>query len=242
MGVAVSFQRVRPFVLASVLGLGSFLGVFVQGAPVAAASGPPPACRYDDVTTRHTSTASWSKTLVDSIYKLPNHYVPSHLVSTSKAGLNGGGQVRNFVISYLAGMAKAAKNAGAGLRVISAYRSYSTQVALYQGEIRRYGETIAKHSVARPGHSEHQLGVTIDFGSAKNGGDVSQKFAKTAAGHWMKANAWKYGWVMSYPPNRTGKTCYYSEPWHFRFVGYAIASAMHDSGVTLREYLWTHYQ
>lgn len=234
--------RVRLFVIALVIGLGSVLGVVAQAAPVAAASGSLPACRYDDVRTKYTSTADWSKTLLDTTYKLPNHYVPSGLVPTSKAGLNGGGRVRNFVISYLADMAKAAKKAGAGLRVISAYRSYATQVSLYEREVRRYGALIARHSVARPGHSEHQLGVTIDFGSAKNGGDVSQKFAKTAAGHWMKANAWKYGWVMSYPPKRTGKTCYYSEPWHFRFVGYKIAEAIHDSGQTLREYLWTNYQ
>ena len=194
-------QRVRPFALALLLGLGSFLGV-VQALPVDAASGSPPACRYDDVTTEYTSTADWSKTLLDTIYKLPKSYVPKGLVSTARAGLNGGGQVRNFVIPYLADMAKAAKNAGAGLRVISAYRSYATQVGLYDREVQRYGEKIAKRSVARPGHSEHQLGVTIDFGSAKNSGDVSQQFARTAAGRWMKHNAWKYGWVMSYPPGQ----------------------------------------
>jgi len=237
----VILKRVRPFALALLLGLGSFLGV-VQALPVDAASSSPPACRYDDVTTEYTSTADWSKTLVDTIYKLPKSYVPKGLVSTSSAGLNGGGQVRNFVIPYLADMAKAAKNASAGLRVISAYRSYATQVALYDREVQRYGEKIAKRSVARPGHSEHQLGVTIDFGSAKNSSDVSQQFARTAAGRWMKTNAWKYGWVMSYPPGKTSKTCYYSEPWHFRFVGYDIATAIHNSGQTLRQYLWTHYQ
>ena len=234
-------RRIRPFVLAVVLGLGSFVGV-IQAMPVAAASGSPPACRYDDVTTKYTATADWSKTLLDTIYKLPKSYVPGGLVSTSRAGLNGGGQIRNFVIPYLADMAKAAKQAGAGLRVISAYRSYATQVRLYNREVQRYGVKTAQRSVARPGHSEHQLGVTIDFGSAKQSGDVSQQFARTAAGHWMKQNAWKYGWVMSYPPGKTGKTCYYSEPWHFRFVGHDIATAIHNSGETLRQYLWTHYQ
>jgi zinc D-Ala-D-Ala carboxypeptidase len=238
----VLLTRLRPIALALVFGLGCFLGVVAQGAPVEAAAGSPPACRYDDVTTKYTSTADWSKTLVDTIYRLPSTYVPKSLVSTSRAGLKGGGLIRSFVIPYLADMAKAAKNAGAGLRVVSAYRSYATQVRLYQREVQRYGEWVAKHSVARPGHSEHQLGVTIDFGSAANPGDVSQSFAKTAAGRWMKANAWKYGWVMSYPRGATSETCYYSEPWHFRFVGHDIANALHSSGLTLRQYLWTNYQ
>jgi zinc D-Ala-D-Ala carboxypeptidase len=237
----VFFHRIRPFALALVISMGSFLGA-VQAMPADAASGAPPACRYDDVVTKYTSTADWYKSLLDTIYKLPSSYVPSSLVSTSRAGVKGGGYVRSFVIPYLTDMAKAAKLAGAGVRVISAYRSYSSQAKLYQHEVARYGETIAKHSVARPGHSEHQLGVTIDFGAANTAGDVSQKFANTAAGKWMKQNAWKYGWVMSYPPNRTSITCYYSEPWHFRFVGVSAAQAMHNSGTTLRQYLWTTYQ
>jgi len=234
-------RQVRPFVLALVISLGSFLGA-VQALPVAAASGTPPACRYDDVITKYTSTADWYKSLLDTIYKLPSSYVPKSLVSTSRAGINGGGVVRNFVIPYLANMAKAARSAGAGIRVISAYRSYSSQAKLYQREVALYGENIAKHSVARPGHSEHQLGVTIDFGAASTSGDVSQTFANTAAGKWMKQNAWKYGWVMSYPPNRTSATCYYSEPWHFRFVGVSAAAQIHNSGTTLRQYLWSTYQ
>lgn len=241
MGVAVFVHRILPFVIALVVGLGSFLGT-AQAMPVEAGSGSLPVCRYDDIITKYTSTSDWSKSLLDTIYRLPKSYVPSRLVSTSRAGLNSGGLVRNFVIPYLADMAKAAKKAGAGLRVISAYRSYSSQARLYRREVQRYGVKMAKRSVARPGHSEHQLGVTIDFGSARSSGEVSQRFRRSAAGHWMKANAWKYGWVMSYPRGKTSKTCYYSEPWHYRFVGHEIASAIHNSGLTLRQYLWRHFQ
>jgi D-alanyl-D-alanine carboxypeptidase len=238
----VFLNRIRPFALAVVLGLGSFLGV-VQFAPLSVeAAGALPACRFDDVTTEHSSPADWQITVLDTIYRVPKSYVPSGLVSTSNAGLNGGASIRNFVIPDLRAMAKAARNAGAGLRVVSAYRSYSNQARLYQSEVQRYGEKIAKRSVARPGHSEHQLGTTIDFGSAKSSGDVSQQFAKTAAGRWMKANAWKYGWIMSYPSGKTSETCYYSEPWHYRYVGRDLAAKVHDSGLTLRQYLWYHFQ
>jgi len=226
--------------LALALALGSFVGA-VHAAPVAAAEALP-ACRYDDVLTQDRAYTDWSFTLLDTIYRLPKSYAPSGLVSTSAAGLNAGGKVREFVIPDLMAMAKAARKAGAGLRVISAYRSYAKQARLYQREVERYGTKVARHSVARPGHSEHQLGTTIDFGAARTSGDVSQQFARTSAGHWMKDNAWKYGWVMSYPRRKTSTTCYYSEPWHFRYVGRDLAAKVHDSGLTLREYLWRHYQ
>jgi D-alanyl-D-alanine carboxypeptidase len=212
------------------MGLGSFAGALsaFDVSAVQAASGSPPACRYADV--------------LDTTFMIPRSYVPPALVSTSNAGLNGGGAVRKFVVPDLAAMAKAARNAGAGLRVISGYRSYAYQQQLYQREVDKYGKTVAEHSVARPGHSEHQLGVTIDFGSAKTTGDVSQSFAYTAAGRWMKQNSWKYGWIMSYPKGETSKTCYYYEPWHFRYVGRDLAARVHQSGLTLREYLWRHFE
>jgi zinc D-Ala-D-Ala carboxypeptidase len=241
VGVAVFVLRLRSIVLAMVVGVGSFMGV-VHAAPVLAADPPPPTCRYDDVLTTPRAYTDWNTTLLDTIYALPKSYRPPGLVSTAKAGLSGGGEVRNFVIADLAAMAKAARRAGAALRVVSAYRSYSTQLRLFQREVDRHGVAVAKRSVARPGHSEHQLGVTIDFGAAGSPGVVSQKFAYTTAGKWMKHNAWKYGWIMSYPTNKTAKTCYYSEPWHYRYVGPEMAAKVHASGETLREYIWQHYQ
>ena len=63
---------------------------------------------------------------------------------------------------------------------------------------------------------------------------------QTAAGIWLGVNAWKYGFIMSYPRGMTSKTCYEYEPWHFRYVGVAEAAAVHSSGLTLREWLWEH--
>jgi D-alanyl-D-alanine carboxypeptidase len=55
----------------------------------------------------------------------------------------------------------------------------------------------------------------------------------------MAANAWKYGFIESYPRGVSpSKTCYAYEPWHFRYVGRAEAAAVHASGLTLREWLW----
>lgn len=237
----MAITRFRTCVFALIFALGSFIGA-VSPAVVSAAPLPPPECRYDDVLTTPREYTDWNITLLDTIYMVPKSYVPPGLVWVGQAGVKGSGQVRRFVIEDLTAMATAARQAGGPLRVVSAYRSYATQARTFQREAERNGMYEAKHSVARPGHSEHQLGVTIDFGAASAPGVVSQKFASTTAGKWMKANAWQYGWIMSYPRNRTGKTCYFSEPWHFRYVGKDMAQQVHDSGLTLREYLWKHYQ
>lgn len=62
----------------------------------------------------------------------------------------------------------------------------------------------------------------------------------------MAENAWKYGWVMSYPKAKDGKlfsdvTCFHYEPWHYRYLGREVAAQVHESGLTIREYLWTHF-
>ena len=91
--------------------------------------------------------------------------------------------------------------------------------------------------VAPPGHSQHQLGTAIDFRS----NDGRTPFATTRAGGWMKANAWKYGWLMSYPSGKAALTCYSYEPWHYRYVGRTVARLIHFSGLTVRQWIWRHF-
>jgi D-alanyl-D-alanine carboxypeptidase len=96
-------------------------------------------------------------------------------------------------------------------------------------------------SPARPGHSEHQLGTVLDVTSY--GGNTPWDYADwgaTKAGAWMRNNAWTFGFVMSYPKGKSRITCYSYEPWHFRYVGKATAKAIHDSGLTPREWIWLH--
>jgi D-alanyl-D-alanine carboxypeptidase len=54
----------------------------------------------------------------------------------------------------------------------------------------------------------------------------------------MMDNAWRYGFVLSYPKDAQDLTCYAYESWHYRYVGRVLAQQIHDSGVTPREYLW----
>jgi D-alanyl-D-alanine carboxypeptidase len=64
---------------------------------------------------------------------------------------------------------------------------------------------------------------------------------EVGAGKWLSKNAWKYGWLMSYPRNKQALTCYRYEPWHYRYYGRDLAAKIHASGVTTREYLWANF-
>jgi D-alanyl-D-alanine carboxypeptidase len=214
----------------------------VAMAPAARATGPLPACRYDDILTAPRAYADWSTTLVDTILRVGSGYVPPDLVSTAGAGINGGGQVRKVAIDDLTEMAAAAKANGSPIAVQSAYRSYSQQKTTFDYWVSVDGYKGALKVSARPGHSEHQLGLAIDFRSDAGGPPwEGSDWALSPAGAWMKANAWKYGWVMSYPKNLYSKVCYSYEPWHYRYVGRELAKLVHASKLTVREYLWANF-
>jgi hypothetical protein len=228
--------RIRRILVAAPLGLGIALALAL---PVAA--DPPPACRYDDVLTGHRGYDQWSNTLVDTIYMVGRDYVPPNLRPVSDAGLTGTGSVRSLVIDDLRAMAAAAAAAGAPLAVQSAYRSYDQQASVFNGWVQRDGLQAALLASARPGHSEHQLGVTLDLRSL--GGPAPWQvgdWATTAAGAWMQAHGWEYGFVMSYPRAFSPRdTCYQYEPWHYRYVSRAEAALVTSQGVSLRDYLWS---
>ena len=116
------------------------------------------------------------------------------------------------------------RQAGARLAVESAYRSYATQVWTFASWVHKGGLGAALETSARPGHSEHQLGTTIDFktaGAALPGCTSTGRTAREGA--WLRKNAWKYGFVMSYPKGKKLVTCYAYEPWHYRYVGRELA-------------------
>ena len=119
---------------------------------------------------------------------------------------------------------------GASLSVVSPYRSYTSQVSVYAGWVKRLGKAQADRQSARPGHSEHQTGLAVDINTA-----VAQSFATTPAGKWLAANSWRYGFILRYPDGKEPVTGYEFEPWHFRYVGVALATEMHTTKITTLE-------
>jgi D-alanyl-D-alanine carboxypeptidase len=203
--------------------------VGVVGGPAAEATigdGPLPACRADDLLTPDREPEDWARTFLDPTFTLEPDDLPRDLVPVAEAGLRGGGSVRLLVIDDLRALARAARKDGVTLRVRSAFRSYDDQMRTFASLEAAHGSDWAERSAARAGHSEHQLGTTLDF----DGGD-----------DWLPANAWRHGFVVSYPADRSPAfTCYKPEPWHVRYVGRSTARAVHESGLSLREWLWAH--
>lgn len=204
---------------------------------------PLPDCRYDDVPVRGDPAVDWATLIVDTIYRIPRRYAPDDLVSTNRVGLNGGFQVSRVMLDDLERMADAARDAGAGLAVQSAYRSFQYQVTTFEGWVARSSEAEARRVSARPGHSEHQLGTALDFRSANDTTPPWEldDFAETRAGGWLRDHAWEYGFVMSYPKGAADESCYSYEPWHYRYVGRVVAAAIEASGLTPRRFLWEAY-
>ena len=225
------------------LAVAVLLGTGLLAAPAAAPHaalgvGPLPPCKLLDVLTIPRDYDSWATTLVDWNLTVGRDYVPPNLVSISAAGLTGGGEIRKVAFDDLEAMAAAARKNGTPLGSVSAYRSYRTQKALFNSYVDGYGFKRAITFSARPGHSEHQLGLVIDFADAGRSEFVSEK---AGAGKWLSKNAWTYGWLMSYPKGKSDVVCYSYEPWHYRYFGRELAKEIHDSGLTTREYLWSHF-
>lgn len=198
-----------------------------------------PACRYADEPAADAAYDDWQRTIVDTIGRLPKGYVPPDLVPVSRAGLTGGGSIRLIAIADLKALTKAARRAGVRLAVESAYRSEARQQRTFAGWVRTSGEAEARRFSARAGHSEHQLGTAIDFKAAGGGSPWKPEFARSRNARWLAANAWRFGWIQSYPEGAQAETCYGGEAWHFRYVGRDVAAEVHASG-TLRAWLWLH--
>ena len=201
-----------------------------------------PPCAVRDVPTAKPYYSDWASTIVDSTYSVGADYAPPDLVGADEAGLSSYFQVRSIMIPDLRALADAAWAAGAPLAIDSAYRSYDTQVWTFWYWVSELGYETAIQSSARPGHSEHQLGLAIDF-KASGGPDPWDYYnfaTDSPTGQWLAANAWKYGFLMSYPLGQSAKTCYGFEPWHYRYVGRDEAAAIHASGLTTREWMWQH--
>jgi LAS superfamily LD-carboxypeptidase LdcB len=167
-------------------------------------------------------------------------YEPDDLQDLASQGiptLYRGLQLRAVAVPSLARLMAAAKADGVDLTVLSAYRSYQEQQAVYQREVAASGQAKADRVVARAGHSQHQLGTAVDFTARSVSMDLAEAFGETAEGRWLAANAHRFGWVISYPKGKEHITGYAYEPWHYRYLGESAAADIALRGVTMEEYL-----
>lgn len=179
--------------------------------------------------------------LVNKEYKLPTNYVPSDLVSASNAGIRKGENfmLRSIVIDDLKKLVIDALADGIDLSIRSGYRSYNTQISTYNYWLDLNGGNIASADKvsARAGHSQHQLGTAIDFSSSEISDGLAGTFGSTQASKWLAENAWRYGFVISFPSGYENITGYSYESWHYRYIGIQNANDMIESGKILEYYL-----
>ena len=231
--------------------LGAVVLVLAAALPArTAAVGPLPECRIADILTVPRDYDDWSMTLVDWLLRVEEDYVPPDLVPVSEAGIAGPGVIRAVAIDDLRAMAEAAAANGTPIAVNSPYRSYQEQVASFNGWVAVDGYDVATTYSHRPGHSGHQLGIVIDFQALGGPSALIGDWATTPTGAWMQQHAWTFGWVMAYPLDPdwqvgddlwSDRTCFTYEPWHYQYLGRELAAAVHESGLTIREYQWQHF-
>ncbi len=159
--------------------------------------------------------------LVDKSNSIGN-FIPNNLVyldeyknifTLSKSGL----QLQSVVITHLSKMIHDAKNKSINIPISSTYRNYAYQKKVFERAVRTLGKEVAQRESAKEGMSQHQLGLTIDFGS------IDDSFTNTPASHWLAKNSWKYGFSLSYPQGKESITGYRFESWHYRYIGVLAA-------------------
>ena len=155
--------------------------------------------------------------LIDKKHTVSSDYVPKNMIPVKKNGLfdidKNNLSLRPEAYEALKKLAEAALKDGVKLTVSSTYRSYEYQKNLFDYWVSVDGLEEAERESARPGTSQHQLGLALDFAP------VDDAFDKTPAGKWVYEDASKYGWSLSFPQGYEHVTGYRWECWHFRYIG-----------------------
>ncbi len=184
---------------------------------------------------------------VTANYGLDPNYVPPDLV---KLGDYLPGRVtlpemllRQEAAQALGRMVKTMLAEGQAPTILSSYRSYFEQAVAHQRWVVE-DPANADQISALPGHSEHQLGTAVDFGSpempaltSSTSDKFSPLFAQTGEGRWLAEHSFEYGFSLSSPPGAEALTGLAYEPWHYRYIGLDLAIYLHASGYFLDEYL-----
>ncbi len=187
-----------------------------------------------------TSDPSSIWVVVNKSRLLPADYAPANL-TVPKVTLGEGAATDNMHLradasSAVENLIKSANSDGTKLMLVSGYRSYATQQAVYSGYVSSQGKAFADSTSARAGHSEHQTGLAADLGAASGTCQLEKCFADTPEGKWLAANAYRYGFIIRYQKGTQSLTGYDYEPWHVRYIGTPLAAEVNKSGQTLEQF------
>lgn len=132
------------------------------------------------------------------------------------------------------------KDGIANIWIQSAYRSVARQKELYDNSIKKYlqqgktqeeAEKLTDEYINKPGSSDHNLALAVDFNYVDN------KFEDLEGFKWLKKNAENYGFILRYPKDKEDITKISYESWHWRYVGKEHAQKMNEMNMCLEEYI-----
>ncbi len=177
----------------------------------------------------------WRLTLANYDNLLPDNF------TVKVSNIDKTRQFDSRAIGELNAMMDAMKKDGVtNVWVQSAYRSVSRQKELYDSSVKKYlqqgksqeeAEKLTDEYINKPGSSDHNLGLAVDFNYVDN------KFEKLDGFKWLKKNAENYGFVLRYPKDKEDITRIAYESWHWRYVGVEHAKKMNDLNMCLEEYI-----
>lgn len=174
--------------------------------------------------------------IVNKYNMISTDYVPD-VVSCSRQYASEGVELRSEAYEAFKEMEADMLAAGVegirGVYITSGYRNAELQKELYDRYLNSKGELYADAYSARPGSSEHQLGLSMDITATNK---ESLEFDTTEEYAWISVNCHKYGFILRYPASGEKITGYSFEPWHYRFVGEELATKIYNSGLTFDEY------
>ncbi len=199
----------------------------------------------DSEAVNHISSVSdeWNLVLVNPWNPIPDNY------DISLAALPNGHFIDQRCYSALMEMLDDCRSVGLSPLICSSYRTQEKQESLFsermdeltaEGYSQKEARKKAATSVALPGTSEHQIGLSVDLvDSSYQYLNSSQE--NTAVQQWLMENSWKYGFILRYPSEKSSLTGIIYEPWHYRYVGREAAKEIYDRGICLEEYLEEEY-
>ena len=174
--------------------------------------------------------------LVNKDNSLHETYIPDNLVNTNSEYKDGILLEEKTYLQFKK-MQDDARKFGYNIDIMSGYRDYRYQEKIYNSLLKEKGFNYAFRSIAKPGCSEHQTGLALDFCVYKdNKCYIEHEIEEMLETKWVHQNCYKYGFILRYPFNKEEITKYNYEPWHLRYVG-DKANYLYSNNLTLDEYV-----
>lgn len=181
-----------------------------------------------------TMEKGWNLILVNQYHYIPENY------EVELVKLDNGKQVDKKIYAPLQEMFSAAEEEDIYMVVVEAYRKEEEQEELMDEKVEEYtqkgvpgflAKKFAEKWVAKPGTSEHQLGIAVDINPDYSKSDRDSVY------DWLAENSYLYGFIYRYPEDKAQITGINNEPWHYRYVGIEAATEMYEQDICLEEYL-----